>query len=100
MTHWRSPVLKPRSAWAVGSAMFTTVASSTTISWASATTASVHQRRGDGGATESPARFEDMTTTIYGTVEFRNHRVSEPAGSRTTAYHRGQTGKGSEPQWR
>jgi len=41
------------------------------MSWASATTARVHQRREEGVATESPVRFEDMRTTIYGTVEFR-----------------------------
>jgi len=47
--HWRSPFEKPRSAWAEGKAMFTTVESSTTMSWARATTESVHQRR-DGAA--------------------------------------------------
>jgi hypothetical protein len=43
------------------------------MSWASATTARVHQRREDGAATDAPELFEDMSTTIYGTVEFRNH---------------------------
>jgi hypothetical protein len=55
--HWRSPFEKPRSAWAEGSAMFTTVESSTTMSWARATTLSVHQRReGAGGA---PAALDE-----------------------------------------
>ena len=45
MTHWRWPSEKPRSACAAGSAMFTTVASSTTISWARATVARVHHLR-------------------------------------------------------
>ena len=45
MIHWRSPSEKPRSAWAAGSAMFTTVASSTTMSWARATVARVHHLR-------------------------------------------------------
>jgi len=44
-THCRSATLKPRSRWAEGSAMFTIVASSTTISCASPTTPRIHQRR-------------------------------------------------------
>ena len=51
-THWRSLSLKPRSACADGMAMFTMVASRTTISWASATVASTHQRCLPSGGAE------------------------------------------------
>src|SRR5262245_20768481 len=43
----------PRSAWACGRAMFTIVESSTTMSWATATTARASQRL---GYAESPLR--------------------------------------------
>ncbi|HEY2281682.1 MAG TPA: hypothetical protein VGI00_25255 [Streptosporangiaceae bacterium] len=46
MTHWRSGVEKPSARWAEGSAMFTMVASSTTMSWAIPMTARISQRRG------------------------------------------------------
>ena len=45
MTHWRSVVEKPSARWAEGSAMFTMVASSTTMSWAIPMTARISQRR-------------------------------------------------------
>src|SRR5882757_10718211 len=44
MTHCRLPSDIPRSCWAEGSAMFTMVASRTTISWASAMKLSAFQR--------------------------------------------------------
>src|SRR6266496_6408500 len=44
MTHCRLPSLKPRSCCASGSAMFTTVASSMTMSCAMPMTTSTHQR--------------------------------------------------------
>src|SRR5262249_51752872 len=43
-THCRLPLEKPRACWADGSAMFTMVASSPTISWATATTTRPSQR--------------------------------------------------------
>ena len=43
--HCRAPSENARSVCAVGSAMFTTVASSTTMSWAMPSTARIHQRR-------------------------------------------------------
>ncbi len=46
--HCLSTLLKPRSRCADGSAMFITVASSTTISWATAMTTKISQRRGSG----------------------------------------------------
>ena len=46
ITHCRSMLEKCSACWAEGSAMFTIVASSTTISWASATTARISQRLG------------------------------------------------------
>jgi hypothetical protein len=51
ITHWRSSAEKPRSRCADGSAMFTMVTSSTTISWAMPITTSASQRRscGTGG---------------------------------------------------
>src|SRR5215203_767015 len=51
MIHCRWPSENSRSACAAGSAMFTTVASSTTMSCARATVARVHQRR-EGGAVD------------------------------------------------
>src|SRR6185437_12759074 len=44
-THCRSVLENPSARWAEGSAMFTIVASSTTISCASPTTPRIHQRR-------------------------------------------------------
>ena len=72
MIHWRSPSEKPRSACAAGRAMFTTVASSTTISWARATVASVHHLRewATTGAEESTGA-EVMRATLYETRQFR-----------------------------
>ena len=49
-THCRSALENPSARWAEGSAMFTIVASSTTISWASPTTPRIHQRRADAAA--------------------------------------------------
>ncbi len=49
ITHCRLLSDMPRSRWADGRAMFTIVASSTTMSWAMAMTTSPHQRRGSGG---------------------------------------------------
>ena len=48
--HWRLPSEKPRSACADGRAMFTMVASSTTISCAIATIERIHHRFADDGA--------------------------------------------------
>jgi hypothetical protein len=45
MTHWRSPFEKCSARWADGSAIFTIVASSTTITCATPTTARISQRR-------------------------------------------------------
>ena len=45
MIHWRSASEKPRACWAEGIAMFTTVASRTTISWAMPMINMIHQRR-------------------------------------------------------
>jgi hypothetical protein len=52
--------------------MFTTVESSTTMSWASPTATSVHQRREDGAGTAGAAESGsdvvcDMEETIYET---------------------------------
>jgi len=49
-THCRSTVVKCSDRCADGSAMFTTVASSTIISWARAMTARISQRLGSGAA--------------------------------------------------
>lgn len=50
ITHWRFASDIPRSRWAEGRAMFTMLASSTTINCAIAITTSAHQRRGSGSA--------------------------------------------------
>jgi hypothetical protein len=75
MTHWRSPSEKPRSAWAEGRAMFTTVESSTTMSCARPTMTRVSQRRDEGAegveAAGAVAVGEVMTVTLYGTEAFR-----------------------------
>ncbi|KQN39196.1 hypothetical protein ASE87_15480 [Frigoribacterium sp. Leaf44] len=65
MIHCRSPSEKPRSVWAAGRAMFTTVESSTTISWARATVVRVHQRRDGGGVGED----EEARVAPSGEVE-------------------------------
>ncbi len=49
-THCRWSSENPRSAWAEGRAMFTMVASRTTMSWARPMTARIHHRRGSGCA--------------------------------------------------
>ena len=50
-THCRSALENASARCAEGSAMFTIVASSTTISWASPTTPRIHQRRAGPAAT-------------------------------------------------
>src|SRR5229473_3020307 len=52
-THWRSPLVKPSACWADGSAMFTIVPSSTSISWATAATTRTSQRRSAGAVRRS-----------------------------------------------
>src|SRR5215471_13656426 len=62
-THCRSALENPSARWAEGSAMFTIVASRTTISWASPTTPRTHQRRAGPAATpDDPARSDTATT--------------------------------------
>ena len=62
-THCRSALENTRSRWAEGSAMFTIVASSTTISWASPATPRIHQHRAGPAATpDGPARSDTATT--------------------------------------
>src|SRR6202042_2140016 len=74
-THCRSALENARSCWAVGSAMFTTVASSTTISWARQTTPRISQRRPDtwsasagpaGPATPGAAALRSATRETTG----------------------------------
>lgn len=55
ITHCLLPSEMPRSVWAEGRAMFTMVASSTTISWARAMNANAFQRLGSGRV---PAVFD------------------------------------------
>src|SRR5215471_18124082 len=62
-THCRSALENPRSCWAEGSAMFTIVASRTTISWASPTTPRIHQRRADSGAIPDVPGSSDLAAT-------------------------------------
>src|SRR6202023_2673127 len=105
-----------RSRCAVGSAMFTIVASSTTISWASPMTARIHQRRGSGAslaggvggfaAVMTPANL--METLWSQSINVANQRASRglpvnqmPSGSvqfseGTSAHGRG-AGVGGEP---
>src|SRR6202022_1062033 len=58
-THCRSLLEKPSACWADGSAMFTIVASSTSISWATATTTRTSQRR-SADAVRRPRGAEDV----------------------------------------
>src|SRR5689334_25412193 len=51
----------PRSAWAEGRAMFTMVASSTTISWASAMKTSAFQRLASPVCSTGPRAFEAVS---------------------------------------
>ena len=61
-THCRSAMENPSARWAEGSAMFTIVASSTTISWASPTTPRIHQRRADAAATPAGRACSETAT--------------------------------------
>ncbi len=68
--HCRLPLEKPRSAWADGKAMFTTVASSTTMSCASATVVSVSQRPEVAVGT---TWFSDMWQTYPAPLSFETN---------------------------
>jgi hypothetical protein len=59
-THCRSLLEKPSACWADGSAMFMIVASSTSISWATATTTRTSQR--PAGAVRRSGVAEDVVT--------------------------------------
>src|SRR5215469_1239312 len=61
-THCRSALENPSALWAEGSAIVTIVASSTTISWASPTTARTHQRRADPASTSGGPGHPDAAT--------------------------------------
>jgi hypothetical protein len=72
ITHCRSVVEKPSARWADGSAMFTMVASSTTISWATPTTARTSQRRlpgpgaaGGEGTAALPCGLRERTSSSF-----------------------------------
>ena len=80
-THCRSMSEKPRTCWAEGSAMFTIVASSTTISWASATTARISQRRGSG-----PADVAGLAQVGAGVCAAMWFMVLDPFGSADPAF--------------
>src|SRR5665213_1855643 len=73
------------SAWADGSAIFTTVESRMTMSCASATVVRVSQRLGVARFDAALSEIEDMFATIYGTGEFRNPVVPEIAGLELSA---------------
>ena len=59
MTHCRSALAKPRSVWIAGSATFTIVASSTTMNWATVTSARTSHLLGacDASAPATPVRL-------------------------------------------
>jgi hypothetical protein len=65
--------------------MFTTVESSTTISWARATVVRVHHRLDEtGGVPDAPTggnEVDDMTATLSDTDEFRIQTVPEHIGA-------------------
>jgi MFS family permease len=63
-THCRSLLEKPSACWADGSAMFTIVASSTSISWATATTTRTSQRRSADGVRRSRVAEDVLTDDI------------------------------------
>ncbi len=70
--HWRESLEKPRACWADGRAMFTIVASRTTISWASPMTARIIQRCSWWGFS---AGFMEQLLGVNGEVfsTFRGH---------------------------
>ena len=85
----------PRSAWACGSAMFTMVASRTTISWETAMTASAIQRRGCGAPVDGPALgAPGEVEVVPGMVKPSVLRIFGESGRRRTvvliAEHRDQ----------
>src|SRR5437899_4704931 len=63
-THCRSPLEKPSACWADGSAMFTIVPSSTSISWATAATTRTSQGRSAGAVRRSRVAEEVVTDDI------------------------------------
>src|SRR6267143_4803675 len=70
-THWRSPLEKPSACWADGSAMFTIVPSSTSISWATAATTRTSQRRSAGAVRSRVAEgvvTDDIRVPSYGSI--------------------------------
>ena len=71
-THCRSPLEKPSACWADGSAMFTIVPSSTSISWATAATTRTSQRRSAGAVRRSRVAEDVVTDAIrvpsYGSI--------------------------------
>src|SRR5713226_3559329 len=62
--HCRSPLEKPSACWADGSAMFTIVPSSTSISWATAATTRTSQRRSAGAVRRSRVAEGVVTDVI------------------------------------
>ena len=71
------PVVKPRARCADGSAIFTTVASSTTMSWARATVPRISHRRGSGvasGAAENVVVMQPMLSACRLAVVVRGKR--------------------------
>src|SRR6267143_1070426 len=71
-THCRSPLEKPSACWADGSAMFTIVPSSTSISWATAATTRTSQRRSTGAVRRSRVAEDVVADAIrvpsYGSI--------------------------------
>src|SRR3954447_11271491 len=70
----------PRSVWAEGSAMFTIVESSTTISWAMAMKASAFQRWGSG-RTWAVSDMGELTNGMEETNSARNRREKVRGGA-------------------
>src|SRR5438309_8293248 len=70
-THCRSPLEKPSACWADGSAMFTIVPSSTSISWATAATTRTSQRRSTGAVRRSRVA-EDVVADAIRVPSYRS----------------------------
>src|SRR2546423_4249958 len=86
--HCRSPLEKPSACWADGSAMFTIVPSSTSISWATAATTRTSQRRSAGAVRRSRVAEGVVTDDIK--VHPPRFRLAELASARPS--QRGRPG--------
>src|SRR5690242_2308933 len=89
MTHCLLASEMPRSCWALGSAMFTMVESSTTISWAREMKTSAFQRRGSGWSAFSGMRVSTSVRNAVGLRRAAAERGNKGPGARLSCRRAG-----------